>query len=202
MFGATAFALALTAGAAQAADIPRGPVPYYTAPVPLAFSWAGPYLGVNIGYQWGTVTNWPADPNGFMGGLQAGYNWQSGQFVFGLETDIQASAASDTFAPAKFSNPWFGTLRGRIGWVFNNILLYGTLGFAYGGGNVEIPGAEQSQTHTGYAAGVGMEVGFARNWSVKAEYLFVDLSNRGYSIVGTSNGFESSVLRFGANYRF
>jgi outer membrane immunogenic protein len=203
LFGAaTAIALTFTTGAALAADIPRGPVPYYTTPVPLMYSWVGPYLGVNVGYQWGSVTNWPADPNGFLGGIQAGYNWQYGQFVYGLETDIQASGAEDTFANAKFSNRWFGTLRGRAGWSFNNILLYGTLGFAYGGGRVQVPGATQSSTHGGYAAGVGIEVGFAPNWTAKAEYLFVDLSNKAYAPTGFSHGFESSVLRFGANYRF
>lgn len=202
IFGTAAIALMLAADAAAAADIPRGQVPYYTAPVPVAYSWAGPYLGLNIGYQWGTVTNWPADPNGFMGGVQAGYNWQSGQFVFGVETDIQLSSAEDTFAAAKFSNPWFGTLRGRLGWAFNNILLYGTLGFAYGGGRAESPGLSDSRTHGGYAAGLGMEIGFAPNWTARAEYLYVDLSDRGYTVTGLNHGFESSVLRFGVNYRF
>jgi outer membrane immunogenic protein len=199
---ATAAALSLAAGTADAADVPRGPAPYYTAPVPLAYSWAGPYLGINVGYQWGTVTNWPADPAGFTGGIQGGYNWQSGQFVFGLEADIQASGAEDTFAATKFSNPWFGTVRGRLGWTFNNILLYGTAGFAFGGGRVEIPGFEQSNTHTGFAAGAGLEVGFTPNWSVRAEYLYVGLSSEAYAPTGASHGFDSSVLRFGVNYRF
>ena len=71
-------------------------------------------------------------PSGFAGGLQAGYNVQHGAFVFGAETDIQFSGADDRFAPWKFSNPWFGTLRGRGGYAFNNILFYGTVGLAYG----------------------------------------------------------------------
>jgi outer membrane immunogenic protein len=202
MVATAATALSLAASAATAADFPRGPAPYYTAPVPLAYSWAGPYLGLNLGYQWGTVTNWPADPSGFIGGIQGGYNWQFGQFVVGLEADIQASGADDTFAAVKFSNPWFGTIRGRAGWAFNNILLYGTVGFAYGGGRVEAPGFEQSRTHTGWTAGGGLEVGFAPNWSVRAEYLYVGLSSEAYTATGFSHGFDSSVLRFGVNYRF
>ena len=51
-----------------------------------------------------------------LGGVQAGYNVQYSQFVFGGETDLQVSGANDTFAPWKFSNPWFGTLRARAGW--------------------------------------------------------------------------------------
>ena len=93
---------------------------------------AGAYAGLNAGYEWGKVTGSNVQPSGIAGGLQGGYNWQNGSFVFGGETDIQVSGADDTFAPYKFSNPWFGTLRGRAGYAFNNILFYGTLGLAYG----------------------------------------------------------------------
>ncbi len=47
-----------------------------------------------------------------------------GPWVFGVEGDIQATGANDTFAPWKFSNPWFGTVRGRVGYAFNNIMFY------------------------------------------------------------------------------
>jgi outer membrane immunogenic protein len=176
--------------------------PYYSAPAPLTFNWTGPYVGVNLGYQWATTTHNPTKPSGLEGGVQAGYNWQNGQFVFGAETDIQVSGADDTFAPWKFSNPWFGTLRGRAGVALNNILFYGTLGLAYGGVRGEISGLAESKTHIGWAAGGGMEVGLTPNWSARAEYLYVDLSDRSYSVTGTGNGIESNMLRFGVNYRF
>ena len=186
---------------AQAADLPyRAP---YTVNQPLnAYSWAGPYLGGNLGYAWGSVDNNPTKPSGFVGGVQGGYNWQNGPWVFGVEGDIQASGASDTFAPWKFSNPWFGTLRGRAGFAYNNMLFYGTLGLAYGGLKGEFGGLTEDKTHMGWTAGLGMEIGFAPNWSAKMEYLYMDLSNRGYSITGTSNGLESNILRFGVNYHF
>ena len=198
-----AVVLAAATGAASAADIPRGPAPYYTAPAPLnVYSWAGPYLGINAGYQWGNTTNNPTSPSGFAGGVQAGYNWQSGMFVFGAETDLQLSGADDTFAPWQFSNPWFGTLRGRGGVAMNNILLYATVGLAYGGVTAKTFGLSESQTHVGWAAGLGMEVGLSHNWSAKAEYLYIDLSDEGYTLTGVSNGLESSLLRFGVNYHF
>ncbi len=78
---------------------------------PSGYSWQGPYVGANLGYQWGIGNN-SANPSGVAGGVQAGYNVQRSQFVFGGETDLQVSGANDTFAPWKFSNPWFGTLRG------------------------------------------------------------------------------------------
>lgn len=192
---------ATMAGAAGAADIPGGP--YSAAPVPYpAFSWVGPYAGLNFGYQWGSVTHLGAKPGGVMGGIQGGYNWQSGQFVYGLEADLQASGAEDTFAPYKFSNPWFGTVRGRAGYALNNILFYGTLGFAYGYGRAEGLGLSESHLHPGWVAGGGLEVALTPRWTAKAEYLFVDLSDTAYAVTGVKTGFESSVLRFGANYRF
>src|SRR5690242_7983468 len=128
-----AMAVAMTAaGTAAAADLPRGPAPYYAPPPPAVYNWAGAYAGLNLGYEWGKVTNSGIDPSGIAGGGQIGYNWQTGQFVFGVETDLQVSGADDTFAPYKFSNPWFGTLRGRAGFAIDNVLLYATAGLAYG----------------------------------------------------------------------
>src|SRR5580700_3233265 len=127
-----ALLVTVAGGAASAADLPHPS--YYTAPAPLsAYSWTGPYLGGNLGYDWGSISNNPARPSGFAGGVQGGYNWQTGQFVLGGEADIQLSGASDTFAPWKFSNPWFGTLRGRAGYAISNFLFYGTAGVAFGG---------------------------------------------------------------------
>ena len=188
-------------GARVAADRPRSQ-PCYQAPAASYYNWAGAYAGANLGYQWGKVQNTGTNPSGLEGGLQLGYNWQNGQFVFGGETDLQISGADDTFAPFKFSNPWFGTLRGRAGMAMNNILFYGTLGLAYGGLKGETGGLSESKTHIGWTAGLGVEVGFTPNWSAKLEYLYADLSNRAYSITGTENGLSTSVLRVGVNYHF
>src|SRR5262249_30386211 len=112
LLAVVALALAGASTSAHAADYyaPRAP---YTVYQPLnGYSWAGPYIGANIGYAWGDITNSVANPSGAAGGVQGGYNWQFGQWLVGLEGDVQASGASDTFANWKFSNPWFGTLRG------------------------------------------------------------------------------------------
>jgi outer membrane immunogenic protein len=95
----------------HAADIvPR----YYAAPPqPYPLAWAGPYVGATLGYEWGSIDNNPTRPSGVAGGSEAGFNWQTGNFVYGGETDFNLSAADDTFAPWKFSNPWFGTVRAR-----------------------------------------------------------------------------------------
>ena len=188
---------------AQAADMSYGTRAPYTVNQPLnAFSWAGPYIGGNVGYDWGSVGNNATKPSGVSGGLQAGYNWQSGPLVFGAEGDIQATGASDTFAPWKFSNPWFGTVRGRVGYAFNNILLYGTGGLAFGELRGETFGLSETHTNVGWTAGLGAEFGFAPNWSAKVEYLYVDLSNSNFTITGVSNGYTFGTLRAGVNYHF
>lgn len=198
---AVAIALAMVgATSATAADLPRGS---YLAPAPYtAFSWGGLYLGANLGYQWGSVSNSGGSPSGVLGGGQVGYNWQFGQMVLGVETDLQASGADDSIGLFTFSNNWFGTLRGRAGFAMNNILFYGTGGLAYGDTKVQFAGLTETRTHAGWAVGAGMEIGLTPNWSAKVEYLFIDLSNDHFALTGLDHDFESNLLRFGVNYRF
>jgi outer membrane immunogenic protein len=187
---------------ALAADFPSSN--YYTAPSSYsAYSWAGPYLGVNLGYEWGSVSNNPTRPSGVAGGAEGGFNWQHGNFVYGAEADINLSSADDTFAPWQFSNPWFGTLRGRAGVAIGNVLIYGTAGLAYGELTADTA-ANLSESHTsfGWVAGGGAEVGFTPHWSAKAEWLYFDLSDRAFSVTATNNGLAANLLRLGVNYRF
>jgi outer membrane immunogenic protein len=197
-FAVALAAIALASSAADAADL----TPY--ANPRREYSWVGPYVGANVGYQWGGVTHSGADPAGVAGGGQVGYNFQSGQFVFGVETDLQGSDADDRFASWKFSNPWFGTLRARGGVALNNVLLYGTLGLAYGTLTAKdlATGVSESRTSAGWSGGFGMEVALMGNWSVRAEYLYVDLNDRSFVLDGRSHGIESNLLRFGVNYHF
>lgn len=205
---------------AVAADMPL------KAPPPPAFSWTGFYVGANAG--WGTLRD-EGDPycinpagvpmgagcsrvygghiargNGFIGGGQAGYNWQSGRWVLGVETDIQGadikgsvdvvgpfgvvgftgnSGAASFIAAEKLS--WLGTTRGRLGLAFDHLLLYATGGVAYGGASVSqdhVFAAVQypstaSANKTGWVAGGGLEFAFTGNWSGKVEGLFYDLGS-------------------------
>ena len=201
--GVAALAALGWTASAEAADLNYGQRAPYTVNQPLnAYSWAGPYLGANLGYEWGSVNNNPAKPSGFVGGVQAGYNFQTGPWVFGVEGDIQAAGADDTFAPWKFSNPWFGTLRGRAGYAFSNVLFYGTAGLAFGELRAQTFGWTESHTSAGWTIGAGAEVMFAPNWSAKLEYLYIDLSTSQFAITGVSNGYSASVVRAGVNYHF
>jgi outer membrane immunogenic protein len=203
VWAASALIAAGLPGSAAAADLYGSPAPYATSQN--LFSpdgWAGPYLGANLGYAWGSVANNPAAPSGFAGGVQAGYNWQSGTFVFGLEGDIQATGAEDTFAPWKFSNPWFGTIRVRAGFTFNNVMFFGTGGLAFGELRASTFGLTESHTNVGWTLGAGAEMSLNRNWSAKIEYLYVDLANDNFIITGASNGYRFGTIRAGLNYRF
>jgi outer membrane immunogenic protein len=203
VLGAAALIAAASTMSAEAADMNYGSRAPYTVNQPLnAYSWAGPYLGGNLGYAWGKVDNNPTKPSGFAGGVQAGYNWQTGPWVFGIEGDIQVTGANDTFAPWKFSNPWFGTVRGRAGYALNNILFFGTGGLAFGELRGETFGLSETHTNAGWTLGAGAEVGLTQNWSAKIEYLYVDLSTSNFTITGASNGYRFGLARAGVNYRF
>ena len=102
----------------------------------------------------------------------------------------------------QFSNPWFGTLRGRAGIAFNAVLLYVTAGLAYGESQLNRFRFSQSEIGVGWAGGAGIEVGIGENWSARAEYLYYDLGNHSYVLAGADTGFAASLLRFGINYRF
>jgi outer membrane immunogenic protein len=213
----TLLAIGGIAQEAKAGDLPYPPPPpppipprpYYTVPQqPLDWcSWAGPYLGGNLGYAWGDVSSALTKPSGFVGGIQGGYNWQNGPWVFGVEGDLQVTGADDRFAPWKFSNPWFGTIRGRAGYTFGNVLFYGTAGLAFGELRAETFFSSESHVNAGVAIGLGTEFNLATfgvptNWSAKIEYLYVDLSQSSFVNTGVSNGYRFGVFRAGVNYHF
>jgi outer membrane immunogenic protein len=170
----------------------------------------------------GTPQSLGAKHEGGFGGGQVGYNWQQGMWVYGLETDIQGagigSTSTVTFPGGGGTVPsvstgrdridWFGTFRGRVGVAVDRVLFYGTGGLAYGGvkstaTNLYTPAAagtfmgSTSDTKVGWAAGAGVEWAFAPNWSLKAEYLHVDLGRSTVTIADPVN-FPISF----ANYRF
>ena len=188
---------------------PLQPPPPVAYPQPVAYPvtvdcyrWFGPYIGGTLGFEWGTVSNNSTRPSGVVGGVQAGYNWQSGPWVFGAEGDLQVTGAEDTFAPWQFSNPWFSTVRGRAGYTFSNILFYGTAGLAFGELRGQTFGLPESHVSAGWTVGFGAEFGLAPNWSAKIEYLYVDLASNPFSITGVSNGFAFGEIRAGVNYHF
>jgi outer membrane immunogenic protein len=178
-------------------------------------------------------------PKGVIGGAQIGYNWQMGSIVTGLEADMQGSGIKGTAqvpiiltSGASLPSPagiaateklsWFGTVRGRLGvTVMPDLLLYATGGLAYGQMDDSADrrlaigssgSASASQAKVGWAAGAGGEWMFARNWSAKVEYIYLDLG-RTSAIgelatpdpvfkVGYTWKNQDHIVRAGVNYHF
>ncbi len=180
------------AAPASAADMPvRGPV-YKAAPAPV-FNWTGFYFGGHVGYGWGDAAV-IGDVDGFIGGLQVGYNWQlSPNWVFGVEADIAGTDMNSAVGPTHVD--YVGTLRARIGYTWDRTMIYGTGGLAWS--RASIGGVHDSDT--GYALGFGVEWAFAPNWSTKIEYMYTAFDD----FAGVA-GFDidSSTIKVGLNYRF
>ena len=217
--GYLALAALAAAPSAQAADL--GLAPLYKAPPPVtaAYNWSGFYLGANGGGAWGDsrwqgTGNGKVDLSGGMAGGTAGFNWQTGPMVLGVEGDIDWSGLSGSTASAACpggncgtSQTWLSTVRGRAGYAFDRFLPYVTGGLAVGDIRAATPGLPGgSATNTGWTVGGGVEFALPGNWSAKAEYLHVDLGSfncgTGCGVPNENVSLREDVFRAGVNYHF
>jgi outer membrane immunogenic protein len=236
--------LAASTAMAAAADLRRRPPPYEPMPVRAVYDWTGFYFGGNVGGGWAntksdfSVAGTPAFASvnnsiaGVLGGLQTGYNWQTGPMVFGFETDFQftglegrinsptcPAAVCGVATAASFGHklPWFGTVRGRLGYAADSWMMYATGGYAYGRIETDATATagpisaslSRSETRSGWTVGGGIEVALSRNWTAKAEYLYVDLGSSdqnlafaGLPAINDRSRVYLNVARTGLNYRF
>jgi outer membrane immunogenic protein len=185
--------LASIAGAACAADLPAPNAPYTKAPamVSPAINWSGFYVGAMGGYA--SQTGGDLNIKGGFGGGTVGYNWQFGMLVAGIEADgafgsVRASATETvTVAGVTVSGTGtdkvdaLATVRGRVGVAFDQVLLFGTGGFALANEKVSATAlgitVSDSRTQTGWTVGAGVEWMFMPRWSLKAEYLYRRFDN-------------------------
>jgi len=210
-----------TAFAVKAVNVESAPAPL---PVASTYNWTGAYIGVNASGGYGTFkhpftsTTGNGDfahvsTGGFLGGVQAGYNWQFGQMVHGMETDVQGSTVKGTFSFGgatilETKVDWFGTLRARIGYTpVDRFLVYGTGGLAYGEVRTSIPVAPltSSRTKAGWTIGAGAEYAMNTNWTIKTEFLYTDLGKSTISSTPSStlkNEVAFQTGRVGVNYKF
>jgi outer membrane immunogenic protein len=225
------------AGSAVAADMPLKAAPL-PAPVPV-FSWTGFYIGAQVGWAGAhddasivnpgvpVAINLPftVDMNGVIGGGHIGYNLQFGHWVWGIEGTVDGADLNKTFTvgicplfcgTATTDLGLQGSIRGRLGYAFDRLLVYGTGGAAiaditntydttaFGGGFASI-----EQTRVGWTAGAGLEYALDNNWSVRTEYRFSDFGK----VVDTSTvaffpatnlnrHVTQNQVQFGASYRF
>jgi outer membrane immunogenic protein len=234
---------------AMAADIPARMPVKAPPPVVAPWSWAGFYIGLHAGAVWNHaaftdlgdetvppianraplgVEFWKPHKAGFAGGGQIGYNFQSGNIVYGLEADFsgvsnKVSAVINppvTFTPvsAKTELNWMATVRGRLGVTLSPTLLYVTGGLAvahfkdaWGAASLAVPEYASNRTRAGWTVGGGVEHMFARNWTAKIEALYADFGDwTAINTIANANvGFYRSrfehqvvTVRGGLNYKW
>jgi outer membrane immunogenic protein len=218
---------------ANAADLrrPAPAAPAYVAPM---YNWTGLYVGAHIGGGWsskdfanydpllGPVGNFGSvDADGFLGGVQLGYNWQTGPWVFGVEAqfswaDLSGSGVSSAFPGVSgyvdINN--LGSIAGRIGYAWDRTMLYfkggaGWVNERYSLSDGITIATADGDTRWGWMLGAGLEYGWTPNWSVKIEYNYMDFGSDSVSFVepgftpfSLSIDQQVHVVKAGVNYRF
>jgi outer membrane immunogenic protein len=203
-----------------------------------SFDWSGCYAGAEGGGAWGTtkhvatigvnagLTQFSTDANGGLAGGTIGCNYQTNNWVWGIEndfswTDIGGSKHNSppfaTGVVGRTSANWLDTLRGRAGYAVGRSLWYVTGGVAFSKveGSAEllpvIPRASITHDRTGWVVGGGVEWALADpHWSIKAEYLYVDFGKSDYNFGAISGGalanssvhLNENIARVGINYKF
>lgn len=243
---AVGLAALVAVGSAQAADVLK---PAYKAPpAAQALNWTGVYVGGHLGWGWTNedytlqafgpgATSIPIgsvngiDRDAFLGGAQIGFNWQTGNWVLGVEGDWSwtkndgqtavpgvGGVTTTTFADTN----WYASLTGRVGYAWASWLVYAKGGAAWmnvdysssttiagiGSGNSNV----NSDTRSGWTIGAGVEQSFAQNWSWKLEYDYMDFGSKNYNFTTTvapltntaTDAFDTQVhaVKLGLNYRF
>jgi outer membrane immunogenic protein len=216
---------------AAAADLPAA-APSHVSPTAAPIAWTGFYTGVDGGDGWGSTLHsfsnrapsGSSHPRGGLGGAYAGYNFQIGRFVTGLEGDIEGADLSGSFSNHSADTStgsarmnWDGSLRARVGAALGPSLPYLTGGVAFAGykftgGPVPSPGfaccGSFSSTLTGWTVGVGLDYAFTRHLVGRIEYRYSDYGkahgalNPLYPGVTMTTDNTTSVVRVGLSYKY
>jgi outer membrane immunogenic protein len=211
---AALFASMLWLGTAAAIDTNIGPWPG---------GWSGFYVGVTVGHARGTA-HWTdnifLDSGNFSGdgtliGVSFGRNWQLGRWVYGFEGDVSRStlgAITDLGCfpvDCRTAMEWFGTLRGRLGYLVTpGLLVFGTAGVSAGKFRHAVTGATTSSNiDAGLVIGAGIEAVILPRWTMKAEYIYSDFADgeacpATICIFGVKNTFDAHIFRIGLNHHF
>lgn len=201
-------AAALLATGAHAADLPA-----YDPPAAPTWSWTGFHAGVHAGYGWGSartddLVDFDLEPDGILGGIQAGYDYQlPSRIVVGVEADIAAADLEDSDRVVHGLDPdstvtinshfrvsALATIRARLGYAFDRFLPYVTGGFAWARTKMDydqpmvlsgepftnLSELHHSKSRTGWVLGGGVEYAFTDQLSGKIEYLYADFGTANY----------------------
>ncbi|MEJ5901032.1 outer membrane protein [Ochrobactrum teleogrylli] len=222
LLASTVALVAATGAKAADAVIEQEPAPVVVAPT---FTWNGAYIGGQVGYGWGKsdfsgdlFTYGNVKPDGFLGGLYAGYNFDLGNnVVLGIDGDItynDVSKGIDIYdgdlAVGSFENKlrWSGAVRARAGYAFDRFLPYIAGGVAFGNiknsGDIDGIGFSESKTLTGWTIGGGVDYAATDNLILRLEYRYTDYGDKDLDFGGLSvnNDFKTNEVRLGVAYKF
>ncbi len=220
-----------TSVSALAADLPSRVL---AAPPPPLFSWTGIYVGGQVGYQWSAESSpqiyslagaaVAGQPNynqsGVVGGGHIGYNYQINQFVLGIEGDVEGSnfEGSGNYSGSTYTLHTEiniqESIRGRLGYAWDRLLIYGTGGVAFAQlenryTNTALGLDDYKMNRTGWTAGGGFQYAFTPNWSFGLEYRYTDLGHTSDLLLASSGGTLGANrhetfndVRFSASYKF
>jgi outer membrane immunogenic protein len=221
--------------AAFAADLPARMEPVAPVAYVPAFSWTGFYLGGELGwiqsspkYTTGAlllgtpfVVTTASGKNGLSYGVLAGYNYQMGQLVLGVEGDFQGwtvgqiryTAITGDFLTAH--SKWGGSIRGRLGYAADHALLYVTGGAAFLSNETSIPSTGITiggdDTRVGWTVGAGFDYAFTNNWFTGLEYRYSQYEAKTFTypipilnlgIVGFKQELNSNQVTARIGYKF
>ncbi len=204
---------------ASSADLGGGRAPPRYEPVEPRTNiegWTGFYLGAALGGSFGATDirgdfgTGTLDARGFSGGILAGYNWQIGRMVVGVETDLSrlnySGSASNGFDRYKMDIDTIGTFRGRLGVLMSpSLLVYATGGFAWARSEIGLETGERNrELLKGWQAGLGTELMLNPKWTMRLEYLYTDLGDKTLTHSGLTNSFDTQfhTVRTGLTFRF
>ncbi|MCF3639358.1 porin family protein [Rhizobium sp. TRM95111] len=206
--------LAATTLSARAADmaVAEPPTEAPITEVSGIYDWNGFYVGGNVGYGWTdgdfSAGGASSDPSldGWLAGLHAGYNYQSGNWVGGVEADIKHDFNDQRFGvagtPYEAQTEWGGSVRARAGYAFDRTLLYATGGWAFTNAEVtnRTTGDDDSKTLHGWTIGAGVEHAITDNMTGRLEYRYTDYQDK--RINGVKTDLDSNAVMMGVSWKF
>lgn len=207
---------------------------------PIGFNWTGGYAGFHLGYGWGDSDftdddgwnllgqTFGVDSDGVLGGIQAGYNWQTGSLIVGVEGELgylnldgsglqEDGVFNDTFGVV--DGGFYTGLSARVGYAMDRTLLFAKAGGAYHGGEFslsDVPTLAGPSTLSGsktvglgYQIGAGVEHAVTDNWTLKVEYAYFDFGSEtvtGFDEIGDPYNYtadlRSHTIKVGVNFKF